>query len=362
VTNLEMEIKIVSGIDTTSRSWFCVFNNPAEHGYIGSPNQITDKIVETWIRDNPQRTCAVAFCISADGLNHCHAVFEDKMPIRFSAIKKLFPSMHIEPTKGNKQQAEDYINKRGSFKEMGEEIICISRHGEIKANQGARNDLAVIEELLKKGLTPDEILAISIVYRKYEKIIRDHYYMMRKNKTPIENEKTVYWHVGHSGTGKSYTSVKLAEQYGKEQLYIVADYEKGFDKYSGEKVLFMDEFRGQIKYATLLSIIGKLTVQIHARYSNIYNLWDEVHITSVQPPESVYHKLIGNDTYDTYQQLRRRIDFIVYHYKKDNEFCEYVAPMSEYIDYATLRAKVNHEQGLVSDGFIDVTDTVKVDF
>ena len=96
-----------------ARSWFCVFNNPENHGFSGSPEEIAEQMKDRWIAGNPQRTCAVAYCISADGLHHCHAVFEDTKTMRFTVVQKLFPGMHIEPTKGSKEQAEDYINKRG---------------------------------------------------------------------------------------------------------------------------------------------------------------------------------------------------------------------------------------------------------
>ena len=111
-----------------ARSWFCVLNNPEEHGFTGTPEEIAEKIAEKWIEGNPQRTCAVAYCISADGLKHCHAVFEDTKTMRFSAVQKLYPGMHIEPTKGNKDQAENYIQKRGKFEEKGEQVLYIARH------------------------------------------------------------------------------------------------------------------------------------------------------------------------------------------------------------------------------------------
>ena len=63
--------------DVRARSWFCVLNNPADHGFSGTPDEIAEQMKERWITDNPQRTCAVAFCVSAEGLPHCHAVFED---------------------------------------------------------------------------------------------------------------------------------------------------------------------------------------------------------------------------------------------------------------------------------------------
>ena len=36
---------------------------------------------------------------------------------------------------GNKQQAEDYIQKLGKFEEKGEQVIYIARYGEIKGKQ-----------------------------------------------------------------------------------------------------------------------------------------------------------------------------------------------------------------------------------
>lgn len=315
-----------------SKSWFCVFNNPEKHFHDGTPEEIVDKIIEIWTKDNPQRTCAVAYCISAKGLKHLHCVLEDKKSVRWTGIKKLYPGMNIVPTKGNKQQTEDYLNKRGEYLEKGEKIVLIKYHGEIQGKQGKRNDISSIEELIEQGLTPNEIFDISLAYRKYEKITKDAYYRKRYKETPLKRDVKVYWHYGKSGTGKSYTYLKLAEKYGEGNIYRVNEYTNGFmDKYSGEPVLFMDELRNEsMSYTLLLSILeGYKSTQIHSRYTNIYCLWDEVHITSIFSPDELYHQmyLLKNDTYE---QLRRRISFVVYHYKKNDEFLTKEMTMDEY--------------------------------
>jgi hypothetical protein len=204
--------------NSVSKSWFCVFNNPEEHGFEGTPEEIVKKIMDTWIEDNPQRTCAVSYCISADGLKHLHGVFEDTIAMRFTLIKKVFPKMHIEPTKGNKEQSEDYINKRPPFDEKGEKIIYLGRHGEIKGRQGQRNDLEIIEELINQGKSPNEIMDLSLSYRRHDKIIREAYYRKRYKETPLIRDMTVYWHVGESGSGKSYTEIRLAEMHGEDSI------------------------------------------------------------------------------------------------------------------------------------------------
>lgn len=316
-----------------SKSWFCVFNNPEKHFHDGTPEEIIDKMIEIWTKNNPQRTCAIAYCISALGLKHLHCVLEDNKSVRWTAVKKLYPGMNIVPTKGNKQQAEDYINKRNGFEEKGEKVVLIKYHGEIQGKQGKRNDISAIEELIEQGLTPNEIFDISLSYRKFEKITKDAYYRKRFKETPLKRDVKVYWHFGKSGTGKSYTYLELAEKHGEDNIYRVNEYTNGFmDKYSGEPVLFMDEIRhNSLNYTLLLAILeGYKSTQIHSRYTNVYCLWNEVHITSVFTPNELYQQmyLLKNDTYE---QLKRRITFVVYHYKKNGEFLTKEMTMDEFI-------------------------------
>jgi len=319
--------------NSVSKSWFCVFNNPEKYGYVGEPEKVVERVIEEWVGDSDTRTCAVNFCISAEGLNHLHAVFEDKKAMRFSAIKKLFKSMHIEPTKGNKEQAEDYINKRGKFEEKGEVIVYQGRHGEIKGAQGQRKDLERIEELILDGFNPQEIMDLDFSYRKFSNIIKEGYYRKRSKETPPLREVKVYWHIGVSGSGKSYTYVQLCEEMGEENIYFLTDYQNGgFDGYCGEKCLFMDEFKGQIPYNQLLIMLQGYKAQVHARYTNAYMLWDEVHITSVFKPSEVYKKMVtdGREV-DNFEQLRRRIDYVVMHERNGNgEYIRQCIPMAEY--------------------------------
>ena len=144
--------------DTVTKSWFAVLNNPAEHGYEGTPEEVCYRLRDEWLAGGTERTGAWAYCVSADGLPHIHMVLEDTKSMRFSAVKSSYAAgTHFEATKGNKKQAEAYIEKQAPFDEKGEQIICIIRHGEIKAAQGKRSDLDEIASLLDAGLTPEEI-------------------------------------------------------------------------------------------------------------------------------------------------------------------------------------------------------------
>jgi len=326
-------------VDKASRSWFCVQPNPRQHGFSGTEEEICDAMADLWMEDNPQRTCAVRFCVSPDGLEHCHSVYEDTKVMRFSVIKKLFPSMHIEATRGTKDQAEDYINKRGKWEEKGEKILAKVQRGEIKGAQGQRRDIEIIGDMIADGKTPAEVLALSFGYYRYENMIRKSYFAKRDADTPIVREVKVIWHVGESRTGKSYSRVKLAEQHGEGSIYFMTDYDNGgFDLYNGEPILFMDEYRGQLRFYVFLQVLDKYKATLHARYSNIKGLWNEVHISSVMPPEKVYAKMVTDDKdLDTYKQLKERLSAVVYHYKRDGEYCEYEMPACEYENYDELK-------------------------
>ena len=110
--------------DAVTKSWFAVLNNPAEHGYAGTPEEVCSRLRDEWLMGGTERTGAWAYCVSADGLPHIHMVLEDAKAMRFSAVKTSYAvGTHFEATKGNKKQAEAYIEKQAPFDEKGEQII-----------------------------------------------------------------------------------------------------------------------------------------------------------------------------------------------------------------------------------------------
>lgn len=343
-----------------SRSWFAVLNNPEKLDCFKdlSPESIVGKAIEMWCENKPQRSCAINYEIGDSGTPHLHMVLEDPAKTRFSAVKKLFYGIHLEPTKGTKKQAEDYINKRGKFSEKGHTIIIPAQYkGTIQAQQGSRNDLALIEKLIDEGMTPNQIMDISIYYRNYEGLIRKTFFSKRSKETPVKRDVNVIWHTGESGSGKSYTYVQLCEQFGEEEIYLMTDYDTGgFDLYCGEPILFMDEFKGAMKFHQLLCYLDGYKIQIHCRYANAKALWKEVHITSVYPPDEVYSFMVDSTRQerDRISQLLRRIDTIVYHYKSETgNYMQVSIPSSKYINYESLKAVSRGD----TDGFVPVKDS-----
>lgn len=310
--------------DSVSTSWFAVFNNPEEHGYTGTPEEICNKLRDEWIVDNSTRSGAWAYCISEAGLHHVHMVLEDLKPMRFSAIKKEYcKGMHFEATKGSKRQAEAYINKEGKFAEKGETVEFIVYHGEIKGKQGKRSDLVDYYERLEAGETVRDILRDTPKAYCHINVLKNMYFDIRSDKTPIVRDMRVFWHTGPSGSGKSYERVLLSKDIGEENIYYLTSFNAGsFDRYNGEPVLWIEDFRGEFKLQELLRMLDKYKAEIPARYCNVKALWNEVHITSVLTPQECYSKSTLDDN-DRIDQLLRRISSICYHYKTIyGDFCK----------------------------------------
>lgn len=305
--------------DTISKSWFLTFGNPEEHGYKGTPEEICCQMRDEFIGNSETRSGAWAYCISANGFHHVHMVLEDCKAMRFSYIKNNFyKGANIQETKGSKKQAMDYINKRGVFAEKGETIEFIVYHGEILGNQGKRRDLEDIYKRLETGETPTEIFETTPTAYARKDVIRQMFYDIRSRNTPIVRKMNVIWHTGRSGSGKSYERVLLCDKYGEDSIYYLTAFNSGaFDLYNGEKILWIEDFRGEFKLQELLRLLDVYKAQVPARFNNVKALWEEVHITSVLTPQQCYEAAC-KDEYDRIDQLLRRITSICYHFKDNS--------------------------------------------
>lgn len=132
-----------------------------------------------------------------------------------------------------------------------------------------------------------------------------------KTLCPIQKERDVevIVHTGVSGSGKTYFLTKLD----RDKTYVGTDYSNGcsamFDGYEAQEVLFLDEFRGQMPFNLLVTILDSYTHVVPTRYSGKRTLWNTVHITSAIHPDDWY-----NPDKVAIGQLQNRITTIVFHF------------------------------------------------
>lgn len=309
-------------------SFFVVYNNPRKHGIAGittaemehmTNEDICRQTVEAFCNTSG-KSATVLYCVSAAGLEHIHAVFCGVNQLRLTTLKKfLGPPAHIEITRGDKAQVEAYINKTGKFEEKGEAILAKAQIGEIKGTQGKRTDIMFIREAIDKGLNWHDVVRLNDRFYdgRMTTIIKNMYFDKRFQETPLKRKVDVHWVIGGSGSGKTGTIFQLAEEYGADNIFLVSDYKAPFDGYAGEKIIVMDEFRGQMAYSVLLDVTEGYRKQVHCRNTNVWSLWDAVYITTIKTPEEVYAKMIDAEDADSdpIGQLLGRLKDISYCYR-----------------------------------------------
>lgn len=308
-----------------------------------NPEIVADFFLSRWENSGKDRKAGIVVCMSKDGLYHCHMAMYSKNSTTLKKVADILFQSYVEPQLSGKSQLELYLKKEGKYAEKGEVILFSSGLENLEDTQGKRNDLDEIEALLNDGLKPEQIFEESFRYRKYEKMIKSDYLARRIKETPLVKDMWNEYHWGRSGSGKTYTYIKMCEKYTPDEVYLCNDYANarssggGFDFYTTNpaKIVVMDEFHGNIPYSQFLSLLDVYSRnQQHCRFQNTYNLWSCVIICSIYPPEQVYTFMVDDTqkNVDSIQQLLRRLNVIVYHYvNKDGKFRTFTMPACDYV-------------------------------
>lgn len=350
--------------DKQRTQFLFTLNNPSNYGY-------TIDSIQSTLQDFKGLKY---YCISYEnapstGTPHFHTYFICNK-VRWSVVQKRFPHTHIEnEVKGTPQQIRDYIKKESESlsDEKKASLNQFIEWGDIpKAlSIDKENLLEQAEHMINDGKSLTEILDTSILFRNHESVIRKTFFAKRFSETPIIRDLKFFYHIGQSGTGKSYTYVQLCEQYGDDNVYITSDYSnKGtatFDFYAGQPVVILDELKPySIPYGMLLVLTDKYRQPIHCRYANTYTLYEYIHFTSIYPPEKLYSSMADTDKdNDPITQLLRRITAVIYHYKDNNgNYYTFEVPGSDYTSYEDLVSKAHAE----TQGFSPVQSEDEVPF
>jgi hypothetical protein len=209
------------------------------------------------------------------GYLHWQIYIENESPVRFSTLKRLFPTAHLEARLGTKQQAFDYVSKSDTF--AGTRI----GHGEIDTsdNQGKRSDLDFFHDLITVQHVPvGEILLKYPSAMRVVNGLRALEQECRARTAPFAPQRhmKVSYLYGATGTGKTRY---LYEKFGG-WAFRATDYMAPFDSYTGQKVIILDEFRSQLKREVMLNLLDGYPVELHSRYLNKWSAVEEVWVVS----------------------------------------------------------------------------------
>lgn len=218
-------------------------------------------------------------------------------------VSKLLSNSHVEMCRGNLDQNTDYCSKQNELIEFGN-----------KPAQGFRTDLESVKELiLDQKLSVEQICVENPnIYHQYGRTLHKLEDIALRKK--FRNWMTKgEWVWGETGTGKSHYAYK---DYNPETHYDYPNDNGWWDGYTGQDVVIINEFRGEIPYRELLTLVDKYPKSVRRRGREpVPFLATKIIVTSALPPEGVFNNLACHDSLD---QIFRRFEII----KMDQKWLE----------------------------------------
>lgn len=189
-------------------------------------------------------------------------------------IHNKMPGVHVEQRKGTVEEAMMYCMKDGNFVQGGQ---VIDRPG-----QGARTDIELFVEDCKDK-TDQELWSKHpsqmVRYHRVPEKVRAAFVTPRTKVTQI------MWIFGPPGTGKTlYVDQYYPAAYRKDKS-------KWWDKYTGQKYVFMDEVNtSEFEYNEILKIGNKDPFQVQFKGGYVEFVSEVFVMVSNLEPQQVYQK------------------------------------------------------------------------
>ena len=272
--------------------------------------------------DSHAKYAIAAFETGASQTPHIQAYLQLKRQERFNALKAALPRAHIESAGGSAQRNKEYVRKgeqpkdewdadgtRGS--NYGVNLNLFFELGEEKA-QGQRNDLAEVSSMVCAGKSLRDIAEEHPeTYIKFSKGIQDYKAKMTQPRR-LDRDPTVIVYYGATGTGKS----RQAFQDYPDAHVQSNSMTKWWDGYDGHTTVIMDEFRGQLPFGYMLSLLQRNPFKVEYKGGATECLADTFIFTAPEHPGLWYPKLEKRD--GLMAQFKRRITKIL-HFTSEDE-------------------------------------------
>ena len=330
-------MKKTKAVDTRSKEYFIVLNNPLER----NPKHTLEYIVKLLHERFTLEYFAISFEISDSGTLHANIMFIAKNVTRFSQVKKVFPQAHIEPIKYSNIAVRDYIGKfgvknadkahtqvEGTFYDWG-----IFKEKE----QGKRNDTHRAYDMIEDGSSILDVIReqkhMWLYDNKLEKL--ENRFLEEKAMGRFDEkgrrDVAVTFIYGKTATGKT---TYVLDKYGDSNVCSVSEYGHSgcFDGYKFQDIILFDEYNSSIGLTKMNKYIDKFKVELPCRFGDRNAAYTKIYIISNIPLERQYPdvKVKFPDVWDSF--IRRIHKVMVY-----TDFCEFTEYTKD--EYMELVAK-----------------------
>jgi len=212
-----------------------------------------------------------------------------------NTIGKMFGPIHshVEVMRGSFAQNEAYCSKEGVYTKLGDE-----------PKQGARGDLTETCALIRNGTISVDTVACEdpSAFHMYGRTFMHAETIFLRSKWRTEMTKCK-WYWGKTGVGKSH---KAFANFTPETHYVKDLETKWWDGYKQQDIVILNEFRGQLTFSFLLSLIDKWPLMVSVRNRESVPFTSKlVIITSSKHPKDIFSNVLSDD--ENFAQLERRV-------------------------------------------------------
>ena len=213
-------------------------------------------------------------------------------------IGKLFGETHcnVAPMYGSFKENAAYCSKEGTLQKVGEE-----------PQQGFRGDLEETRDMIMRGDMTVERVACEDphMYHMYGRTLSKIEEIALRHRYRDWMTEGV-WYVGPSGAGKSHHAF---EGYDPATHYVKCIEDEWWDGYTGQPVVILNEFRGQIRLSELFELVDKWPKTVKQRCkAPVPFLARKLIITSIKEPRECYSDGLYDD--EPWGQFERRFRVI----------------------------------------------------
>lgn len=239
------------------------------------------------------------------GFEHFQTWVEHTAPIRFSTLQKRMPGCHLVARKAPKRKAYEYVTKKDTRVEGVDRIVIGDPEKLLESRQGERTDVQKVREaILEDGMSVEEVLLEVPQAGRFVGYVRELVSARdRKAGKSKQRDVRVTYLFGPPGSGKTSWVYETFDD-----VCRVTSYEHPFDAYTGEDVLVLDEFNGQLSLELMNNLLDRYPLMLPARYYDRVAKFSQVVIVSNHAPWDVYkgHKDV------TRQAFARRLHRVIW--------------------------------------------------
>lgn len=216
---------------------------------------------------------------------------------------------HFEARIGTHDQAVAYANKidtriAGPWT-LGEFKSLEVHQKEVGARR-VKSTLLDVKAAIDAGATDRELYATHFGSMLRYKGAFDNYRLAMVEDDRPQPKVLVLW--GPPGTGKSHTAKKICDNNGGGHWWRAGngtnDWWDGYDP-ARHPVVVLDDFKGGIRYTTLLRMLDKFPMQVEVKTSTKQFIPKIIVITSNSPPNEWYFQSPADTNHDSSALLRR---------------------------------------------------------